>query len=228
VLLTGQPEELVRQALLYHLTRQSGLHPGTIDLRAEFNDLDIAVLKPPADERFRPMPRPLVIVDVKRPEADPRNHEGQLFGYLTANRSEIGVLYNGRELIAYVPGQCNDWTGAQLGSLGELDDLIRRAAARPEPDLDIFQRAAAGCAESFLALAEIYGLSSLGSARSRYGDRSGDGSLGAACPNFLGKPSDATQRPARVTPRTYPNAESYAAALPRIGCLAFTLSQPTY
>src|SRR5688572_17620184 len=70
VLLTGQPEELVRQALLYHLIRRSGLYPGTIDLRAEFNDLDIAVLKPPSDERFRPVPRPLVIVEVKRTEAD--------------------------------------------------------------------------------------------------------------------------------------------------------------
>lgn len=157
VLVTGQPEELVRQALLHHLTRQSGLYPEVVDLRAEFHDLDIAVLKPPADECFRPISRPLVIIEVKRPEANLRDHEAQLFNYLIAHGTEDGVLYNGRELIAYRPDGTGGWAGEQLGSLDGLDELLRAAASRPDPDLDTFRRAASGCTTSFLALAAKYG-----------------------------------------------------------------------
>ncbi len=157
VLVTGQPEEWVRQVLLLHLMRRSGLYPGTIDLRAEFNDLDVAILKPPAHERFRPMPRPLVIIEVKRREAELRDHEGQLFDYLAANQTEAGVLYNGRELLVYVPDGCGGWGRTQLGLLNELDDWIRREVCRPDPDLDTFLRATSGCTASFLALAEAYG-----------------------------------------------------------------------
>ena len=157
LLVTGQPEEVVRQALLVYLMQAGGLYPRVIDLRAEFNDIDIAVLKPHSDERFRPLPKPLAVIEVKRTGVDLRSHQNQLFSYLTANGSDTGFLYSGRELFAYEPDGQGGWSESRLTSLAQLDSALLAAARRPDVHLDTFHRAAVGCVASFLSLVDSFG-----------------------------------------------------------------------
>ena len=157
VQVTGRPEEIVRQAMLYHILIRSGLFPVSVGARAEFQNLDIALYKPPVDERFCLSRGPVVIEEVKRRGTPLPDHESQLFDYLATHRGNLGVLYNGDELRVYEPVAGGGWAGRQLNALTELDDLVRQTASREDPDLKTFHQAAEGCFDSFLRLAQAYG-----------------------------------------------------------------------
>ena len=157
LLLSGKPEEVVRQVLLYFLMRESGLFPDTIDVKTEHNNLDVAVYKPPTEEHFRPLQAPLAIVEVKREEAHLSDHEDQLFRYMNEQRTSVGVLFNGNEIIVYEKGPEGVPAKCCLESLSELRDLLQRVACRDEVDFCTFQRARNGDVDSFIYLASKYG-----------------------------------------------------------------------
>ena len=156
LVVSGEPEELVRQVLLYFLLRESGLFPDSIEIRAEHRNLDVAIYKFQSAEEFRPLQPPLVIVEVKREEANLLEHEGQLFEYMKEHRTRTGVLFNGNEIVAYEKGQDTP-AKCSLDSLNELRDLVQCQATRDEVDFCAFQRAQDGDIDSFIYLACKYG-----------------------------------------------------------------------
>ena len=99
VLVSGKPEERVRQVLLYFLLRESRLFPDTIDVKTEYNNLDVVVYRRPTEEFFRPLQEPLVIIEVKREEVNLLDYENQLFEYMKEQRGNTGVLFNCNEII---------------------------------------------------------------------------------------------------------------------------------
>jgi hypothetical protein len=157
VVVSGKPEELVRQILLYYLLRESGLFPDRIDVRTEQNNLDVAVYKPPTEESFRPWRAPVAIIEVKREEANLPDHENQLFGYMKERRTNTGVLFNGNDIIAYEKGSEDNPTKRCLESLTELRDWLHRLTCRNDADTSAFQQARDGDADSFIYLAKKYG-----------------------------------------------------------------------
>jgi hypothetical protein len=154
---SGKPEELVRQVLLYYLLRESGLFPDRIDVRTEQNNLDVAVYKPSTEESFRPWRAPVAIIEVKREEANLPDHENQLFGYMKERRTNTGVLFNGNNIIAYEKGAEGSPTKRGLESLTELGDWLYRLTCRNDADTSAFQQARDGDTDSFIYLAEKYG-----------------------------------------------------------------------
>jgi Type I restriction enzyme R protein N terminus (HSDR_N) len=157
VVVSGKPEELVRQVLLYYLLYESGLFPDKIDVRTEQNNLDVAVYKPPAEESFRPWRAPVAIFEVKREETNLLDHENQLFRYMKERRTNTGMLFNGNDIIAYEKGSEGSPTKRCLESLSELRDWLYRLTCRNDPDASAFQQARDGYADSFIYLAEKYG-----------------------------------------------------------------------
>jgi hypothetical protein len=155
--LSGRPEEVVRQVLLYFLMRECGLFPDTIDVKAEDKNLDIAIFKSSMEEDFRPLQAPLAIIEVKREETYLPSHEDQLFRYMKEQRTSLGVLSNGTEIIVYEKGIEGVPEKCCLESLGELCDLLQRVACREDVDFSTFQRASDGDVDSFIYLMGKYG-----------------------------------------------------------------------
>ena len=156
VQVSGRPEEVVRQSLLYYILNQSGLCPECVGVRAETQNLDIALYKPTKDERFRLSRGPLAIIEVKRRGAHLPDHEKQLLEYLGTHRCNVGFLYNGDELFVHERGQVG-WAARQLNTLTQLDALVRNTATQDDPDYGTFQLAAEGSLDSFLRLAHAHG-----------------------------------------------------------------------
>ena len=157
LLLSGKPEEVVRQVFLYFLIHESELFPNTISVRTEHNNLDIAIYKPPTEEQFRPRQAPVVIVEVKREDAYLPDHKDQLFRYMKEQRTSVGILFNGNEVIVYEKGTEGVSKKGQLDSLSELRDLLKCVLCRDEVDLCEFQCARDGDVDSFIYLASKYG-----------------------------------------------------------------------
>lgn len=157
VLVSGRPEELVRQVLLYFLLCESRLFPDTIDVKTEYNNLDIVVYRRPTEEFFRPLQKPLAIIEVKREEANLLDYENQLFEYMKEQRGNTGVLFNGNEIIAYEKRSDGDFVKWSLNSLSDLGDLLQRLSSRKDPDIWHFQQARDGDIDSFIYLAQKYG-----------------------------------------------------------------------
>jgi hypothetical protein len=157
VQLSARPEELVRQVLLYFLLEDSGLCPNTIEVKTEYNNLDVALYKPYVEEYFRTCRVPLMIIEVKREEANVADHEDQLLGYMRERRTVHGVLFNANETIHYERKPERQFTKRSLNSLGELGELLRHLAHHADPDIAAFQRARDGDVDSFVYLFEKYG-----------------------------------------------------------------------
>ena len=155
--ISGKPEEVVRQVLLYFLIRESGLFPDTIDIKAEDDYLDIAIYNPLVEEDFRPFQAPLAIIEVKREEACLPEHEDQLFRYMKEQQTSVGVLSNGNEIIVYEKGSEGILEKRYLESLCELQDLLKHISRRDKVDFSEFQSARGGDVASFISLVEKYG-----------------------------------------------------------------------
>jgi hypothetical protein len=157
VQLSARPEELVRQVLLYFLLKDSGLYPGTINVKTEHNNLDVAVYKPYVEEQFRTYQAPLTVIEVKREEANLADHEDQLLGYMKERRTANGVLFNANEMIRCERMADGGLRKRSLDSLIELGKMLGTLASQADPDVSAFQRAREGDVGSFICLVEKYG-----------------------------------------------------------------------
>jgi hypothetical protein len=159
--LSARPEEVVRQILLYFLIYESGLFPGVIEVKAEYNNLDIAVFGLVSHDNFRPLQLPLVIVEVKREDEFRLLHESQLLGYMRDYRSHTGVLFNGSDILLYDKYSGEKLKPCPLASLADLGDKIRgladRLCSQNEEDVTMFKQAESGDSDSFVQLVQRYG-----------------------------------------------------------------------
>ncbi|RCJ34264.1 hypothetical protein A6769_22650 [Nostoc punctiforme NIES-2108] len=156
IILDGKPEEKVRQFFIYFLINQSGLFPNEIDIKVESNNHDIELYKTVKNKNFKPYYSPLMIVEVKREEENLHNHEKQLERYLTNSCSEIGILYNYHQIIAYLKKDAV-FTSRYLKSLGDIPPLILQISNSTQNDLLDFEKAVNGNFDSFNYLAKKYG-----------------------------------------------------------------------
>jgi len=157
ILISSKPEERVRQILLYFLINESGLFPHLIDLKVESDYLDIAIYKNTEDENFKPCQPPILIIEVKREEETLLNHEHQILRYLRESRSEIGILFNGIQLISYMRNENNDFIRNQLKCITDIPSLILQSTNKKEGDFLEFKKAQDGNINSFIYLITKYG-----------------------------------------------------------------------
>ncbi|MEH2443288.1 type I restriction enzyme HsdR N-terminal domain-containing protein [Nostoc sp.] len=156
IVLNGRPEEKVRQLFIYFLVNKSGLFPNEIDIRVESNNHDIELYKTAENEYFKPYCPPLMIVEVKREEENLRNHEKQIERYLNKSCSEIGILYNYHQLIAYIKKD-TVFTDNNLNSLEDIPPLILQSSNKLDKNLLEFEKAVNGSFDSFVYLVNQYG-----------------------------------------------------------------------
>ncbi|MHC5831129.1 MAG: type I restriction enzyme HsdR N-terminal domain-containing protein, partial [Nostoc sp.] len=100
---------------------------------------------------FKPYQPPLMIVEVKREEEDLQNHEKQIERYLKKSCSEIGILYNYHEIIAYKKKD-TVFTSNYLNSLKDIPPLILQSSNKLEKDILEFEKAVNGSFDSFIYL----------------------------------------------------------------------------
>ncbi|MDZ8077804.1 MAG: type I restriction enzyme HsdR N-terminal domain-containing protein [Nostoc sp. DcaGUA01] len=156
IVLDGRPEEKVRQIFIYFMINKSGLFPNEIDIKVESNNHDIELYKTVKNKYFRPYHPPLMIVEVKREEEYLQNHEEQIERYLKKSGSEIGILYNYHEIIAYTKKDAV-FTSNYLNSLKDIPPLILQNSNKLEKDILEFEKAANGSFDSFIHLVKKYG-----------------------------------------------------------------------
>ncbi len=156
ILVLGKPEEKVRQVLLYFLVHESGLFPNTIDIKVEYNYLDVALYKSIKNPDFKPLQPPLMIVEVKREEENLLNHETQILRYLKEFRSEMGLLFNCNQIIVYIK-EDSGFTRNYLGCITDIRSLILQSCNRVKSDISEFEKAKKGSGDSFIYLVSKYG-----------------------------------------------------------------------
>ena len=140
ILISNKPEEKIRQIFLYFLINQSGLFPSLINLRVEYNNLDIAIYKNFELEDFRLFQPPTAIIEVKREEENLLDHVNQLTRYLEEQRSYIGVLFNGSNLILFKrSSEESTFHRNYLTSIKDLPIILQEALNKPDKDLLKFQ-----------------------------------------------------------------------------------------
>ncbi|MEH2373396.1 type I restriction enzyme HsdR N-terminal domain-containing protein [Nostoc sp.] len=156
IFIDGRPEEKVRQLFIYFLVKESGLFPNEIDIKIESDNHDIELYKTVKNEYFKPYCPPIMIVEVKREEENLRNHEKQIQRYLKTSCSEIGILYNYHEIIAYTKKDAV-FTSNNLNSLKDIPPLILQSSNKLEKDILEFEKAVNGNFDSFIYLVNKYG-----------------------------------------------------------------------
>ena len=156
IILTGRPEEKVRQALLYFLVQQSGLFPNIVNVQVEYNDLDIAIYKAIENHDFQPFQPPLMIIEVKREEENLLNHENQIRRYLKESCSKMGLLFNCNQIIAYQK-EDSGFTRKYLDCITDIPPLIWQSCNQQKSDISKFEKAKKGSWDSFIYLIDKYG-----------------------------------------------------------------------
>ncbi|WP_341526233.1 type I restriction enzyme HsdR N-terminal domain-containing protein [Nostoc sp. UHCC 0302] len=156
IVLDGRPEEKVRQIFIYFMINKSGLFPNEIDIKVESNNHDIELYTTVKNKCFRPYHPPLLIVEVKREEEYLQNHEEQIERYLKKSDSEIGILYNYYEIIAYTKIGAG-FTSNHLNSLEDIPPLILQSSNQLDKDILEFEKAVNGSFDSFNYLVNKYG-----------------------------------------------------------------------
>lgn len=162
--LSAKPEEFVRQSLLKFLTTQcQDLYPHKIDIKVEYQSMDIAVYPAPLPNRFHPSLPPVLIIETKSREVQPldtENNERQLADYLNLQQCETGILANCNSIFCYCKSG-NKYHKKELNDLLELKQLIKNKIKLVTEvllkDQEYFYRARAGCYVSFIKLAQKYG-----------------------------------------------------------------------
>ena len=158
IIISNKPEEKIRQIFLYFLIHQSGLFPSLINLRVEYNNLDIAIYKNFELEDFRLFQPPTAIIEVKREEENLLDHVNQLTRYLEEQRSYIGVLFNGSNLILFKrSSEESIFHRSYLTSMQDLSIILQEALNNLDNDLLKFQEAKNGDINSFVYLITKYG-----------------------------------------------------------------------
>ena len=157
ILISNKPEEKVRQALLYFLINKSSLFPDLIDIKVEYNHLDLAIYKKINNDDFNPIQYPSVIIEVKREEENLLNHQNQLHGYLREQRSSVGILFNGHNVIVIDKLNESDFKKSHLDSMEDIPSIIVRGLHQERQNLSEFESARNGSLDSFISLAKKYG-----------------------------------------------------------------------
>ncbi|MEH2262543.1 type I restriction enzyme HsdR N-terminal domain-containing protein [Nostoc sp.] len=156
IVLDGRPEEKIRQLFLYFLVNESGLFPNKIDIRVESDNHDIELYKTAENEYFKPYLPPLMIVEVKREEKNLRNHEKQIQRYLKQSCSEIGILYNYHQIIAYLKKD-GVFISNGLNNFEDITALILQSSNKLDKNKLEFEKAVNGSFDSFVYLVNKYG-----------------------------------------------------------------------
>lgn len=158
LLISNKPEEKIRQILLYFLIHKSGLFPSLINLKVEYNNLDIAIYRNIESETFRPLQSPAAIIEVKREKENLLNYENQLVRYLNEQRSRIGILFNGDDAILFrKDDKKTDFSKNYLSSIEDVSSLLLEATYQVNDDWLEFRKASDGDVESFVYLIKKYG-----------------------------------------------------------------------
>jgi hypothetical protein len=158
LIISNKPEEKIRQILLYFLMNKSDLFPNLINLKVEYSNLDIAIYKKLESENFRPWQSPIAIIEVKREGESLLSHENQLRRYLEEQRSSLGILFNGKELVI-ITKSCKEacFSKDYLESIKDIPGILREALHQENNDLSEFEKARNGDVNSFVYLIEKYG-----------------------------------------------------------------------
>ena len=158
LLISNKPEEKIRQIFLYFLLKRSGLFPEQINLKVEYNNLDIAIYKNFELENFRPLQPPIAIVEVKREEENLLTHENQLLKYLDEQRSSMGILFNARDLILLKMANNGDhFSKKRLKCIEDVPVILSETLNQANVDYSEYKRARDGDIKSFIHLIKKYG-----------------------------------------------------------------------
>ncbi|MEH2448313.1 MAG: type I restriction enzyme HsdR N-terminal domain-containing protein [Nostoc sp.] len=152
--INGKPEELVRQIFIHFFIKESGLFPDIISIEVEANNHDVEIYKKQKYENFKPYQSPLIIVEVKREDANLKHHYDQIQRYLKKACCDIGILYNYHEIIAFT--RKNDqFEINNLKNLTDIQTLILQTN-NDNNDLLYFKKAQNGNFDSFAYLIRKY------------------------------------------------------------------------
>lgn len=148
--LNNEPEEFIRQCLLYYLVNLSNLYPNFIDIKVEFNNADIVIF-PKLPSGFQPY-LPLVVIETKT-YVNVAINKKQLNGYLEQFRCNIGFLFDGNSLV-YIQKD-------QIKSIGNLEDfrtIIEDSVKiiSYQNEYQLFKQTQIGDLEAFREIAEKY------------------------------------------------------------------------
>ncbi|MDF5708584.1 MAG: type I restriction enzyme HsdR N-terminal domain-containing protein [Nostoc sp. S4] len=154
--INGRPEELVRQMFIYFLINESRFLLDKVTIKVEANNHDIEIYKKQKNENFKPHQSPLMIVEVKREDANLQNHYNQIERYLTNSSCNIGILYNYHEIISFIKKH-NQFQISYLNNLTDIEKLLLQSTSSIDSDLLEFENAQNGNIESFIYLIKKYG-----------------------------------------------------------------------
>jgi hypothetical protein len=158
LLISNKPEEKIRQIFLCFLIYRSGLFPNLINLKVEYNNLDIAIYRNIDSETFRPFQPPAAIIEVKREKENLLNYANQLLRYLNEQRSPIGILFNGNDVIFFKKDDKeNGFSRVFLNSIEDISSVILEATHQVNDDYLEFRNARDGDVNSFVYLIKKYG-----------------------------------------------------------------------
>ena len=158
ILISNRPEEKIRQIFLYFLINRTDLFPELINLKVEYNNLDIAIYRIFKLESFRPLQSPILIIEIKREEEYLSNHENQLLRYLEEQRSSMGILFNARDIILLEKtNRENHFSKKYLKSIENIPTIISGSLDNENLDCSEFEKARNGNIESFIHLIKKYG-----------------------------------------------------------------------
>ncbi|MHC5822698.1 MAG: type I restriction enzyme HsdR N-terminal domain-containing protein [Nostoc sp.] len=153
--INGRPEELVRQIFIHFLIKESRLFPDIINIEVEANNHDIEISKKQKNDNFKPHQSPLIIVEIKREDANLKNHYNQIERYLTKAGCDIGILYNYHEIIVFTRKD-DKFKINYLKTITDIKALILQSNNKNNDDLLEFEKAQNGNFQSFIYLISKY------------------------------------------------------------------------
>ncbi len=151
ILLNSEPEEFIRQCMLYYLVYLSKIYPNLIDIKVEFNNADIVIF-PVLPIDFKPY-IPLLIVETKT-HTNVNSDKKQLIGYLQEFRCSVGFLFDGNSLL-FFNGTQDRW----LRNLEEFKEIILNELEKVSyaDNYAIFKLSQLGSLDAFKQLSVEYG-----------------------------------------------------------------------
>jgi len=152
-----QPEEEVRQAVLYYLLYHSKIDLTKFIIKVEHNSLDIAFYLKYDCPGFFPSLHPTVIFELKRDEINIDGCLPQLENYMSRFQCNTGVLTNSCDIIL-LNGACN--RVAEKLNIINLENKINLLQLTTDEDISNFEKAKLGSLEAFIYLINKFGKTS--------------------------------------------------------------------
>ncbi len=154
--INGRPEELVRQIFIHYLIQESKSLADKIYIKVEANNHDIEIYRKEKNYNFKPHQAPLIIVEVKREDANLQNHYNQIKRYLINARCDIGILYNYHKIILFNK-IVDDFQDEHLRNFRGVEEVILKESSIIDGNLLEFEKAQNGNIASFKYLVDKYG-----------------------------------------------------------------------